>query len=96
MGPYVGEVSTDELPGRIRASLSAFMASLESQKMINPGSWSVTCDGSNNLPERLAAGYLQADVDVRLSAINEKFLVNLQAGQGVVITRQSTLSTVNA
>ncbi|PZP48536.1 MAG: phage tail protein [Azospirillum brasilense] len=87
MGPYIGAPITDELPGSIRASISTRLSIIENQGMLNRGSWSVT---SNDTPEQIAAGMLVVEVDVRLTATLEKLIVNLQAGVGVTIARQST------
>jgi uncharacterized protein len=38
---------------------------------------------------RTALGYVQADVQVQYQGINEKFIVNLQGGQGVSVANAS-------
>ncbi len=50
------------------------------------------CDTSNNPASRTALGYVQADVQVQYQAINEKFIVNVQGGQTVQVSVQSTAS----
>ena len=49
----------------------------------------VICDTSNNPPERTALGYVQSDAQVQYQAINERFVVNLEGGQTVQVTRQT-------
>jgi hypothetical protein len=50
----------------------------------------VVCDISNNPLSRTGLGYVQSDVQVRYLAINEKFIVNVEGGQTVTVTRQTT------
>ncbi|AOX17718.1 phage tail protein [Kozakia baliensis] len=90
MGAYVGSVINDNLFGDIRATLLGFLSSLLSQGILGVTNgtlpYAVICDGSNNLPARIAAGYVQADVQVQYQGINEKFIVNLQGGTSVNVT----------
>ena len=51
--------------------------------------YSVICDISNNPPARTGIGYVQADIQVRSQAINERFIVNLEGGQTVQVARQT-------
>jgi hypothetical protein len=54
---------------------------------VNGGpAFSVQIDSANNLPSRVALGYLQADVQVKYMSVVFDFLVNLEGGQSVVIT----------
>ena len=101
MGIYVGEPVTQDLLDRIRASQINFLLGMLDQGMLSriiqpgaPGSptssalpFNVVCDASNNPPERTGLGYVQSDAQVRYTAINEKFIVNLQGGQTVQVTR---------
>ena len=97
MGVYVGNVINSTLLSNIRATLLGFLSNLVSQGVLGSvdGStpYAVVCDVSNNPQTRTALGYVQADVQVRYQGINEKFIVNLQGGQGVsVSTVASTVS----
>lgn len=98
MGLYVGQVVNDTLFQNIRATLLAFLNGLLSQGLLGStdGSvpFAVVCDASNNPASRTALGYVQADVQVRYQAINEKFIVNVQGGQTVQVSAQ-TISNAN-
>ena len=48
------------------------------------------CDNSNNPAQRIALGYMQADVQVVYLSVVEYFIVNLQGGQSVTINRINT------
>ena len=50
--------------------------------------FSVICDTSNN-PSSTDLGYVQSDAQVQYQAINEKFIVNMEGGQTVQVTRQT-------
>ncbi len=96
MGQFVGQVINTALFFNIRSTLLSFL-----QGMLNQGQlgstdgtppFSVVCDLSNNPPIRTGLGYVQADVQVRYQAINEKFIVNLEGGQTVTVARQNALT----
>lgn len=88
MGIYIGKlISTDEMR-EAKATLDGFFQGMFQQNMIQD--WQVVLDASNNPQSRTALGYQQADVKVRYFAINEVFLVNVEGGQSVQITRRST------
>jgi hypothetical protein len=97
MGLYVGLVINAALLRNIRSTLMAFLSALQSQGMIGTtdGStaFAVICDTINNPPTRLALGYVQADAQIRYQGINEKFLVNLDGGVGVLVTSTNTASS---
>ncbi len=90
MGLYVGNVINSSLLANIRATLLGFLSNLLNQGILGSvdGStpYAVVCNGSNNPATQTALGYVQADVQVRYQGINEKFIVNLQGGQGVSVT----------
>ena len=46
----------------------------------------MVCDTTNNPPTRTALNYVQADVQVHYQGINEKFIVNLEGGQTVLVS----------
>jgi len=98
MGLYVGQVVNDTLFQNIRSTLLAFLNGLLSQGLLGStdGSvpFAVVCDASNNPASRTGLGYVQADVQVRYQAINEKFIVNVQGGQTVQVSVQ-TVSNAN-
>ena len=51
--------------------------------------FSVICDISNNPASRTSLGYVQSDAQIQYQAINERFIVNLEGGQTVQVTRQT-------
>jgi hypothetical protein len=93
MGVYVGQLVNSTLFQNIRATLLAFLNALLGQGLLGStdGSlpFAVVCDISNNPASRTGLGYVQADVQVRYQAINEKFIVNVQGGQTVQVSRQT-------
>jgi hypothetical protein len=94
MGIYVGQLVNATLFQNIRATLLAFLNGLLGQGLLGStdGSlpFAVVCDSSNNPASRTGLGYVQADVQVQYQAINEKFIVNVQGGQTVQVSRQTT------
>lgn len=93
MGQYVGSVINDTLFGHIRASLLGFLSGLLSQGILGVTGgrlpYAVVCDATNNTLERIAGGYVQADVQVQYQGINEKFVINLQGGASVSVSTAS-------
>lgn len=94
MGIYVGQLVNSTLFQNIRATLLAFLNNLLGQGLLGStdGSlpFAVVCDTTNNPTSRTGLGYVQADVQVQYQAINEKFIVNVQGGQTVQVSRQTT------
>ncbi len=93
MGQYVGQVINATLFGRIRATQLSFLQNLLSQGVLGStdGSlpFTVICDTSNNPNARTALGYVQSDAQIQYQAINEKFIVNIEGGQTVQVSRQT-------
>ncbi|MCF3945302.1 phage tail protein [Acidiphilium sp. AL] len=93
MGAYVGQLINATLFQRIRSTLLAFLNAMLGQGILGStdGSlpFAVVCDIANNPQSRTALGYVQADVQVRYQAINEKFIVNVEGGQTVQVSRQT-------
>lgn len=93
MGQYVGQVINSDLFMRIRATQLSFLQNMLGQGILGStdGSlpFSVICDTSNNPASRTGLGYVQSDAQVQYQAINEKFIVNLEGGQTVQVTRQT-------
>jgi phage tail sheath protein FI len=94
MGAYVGQLVNATLFQNIRATLLAFLNGLLGQGLLGSidGSlpFAVVCDTSNNPASRTGLGYVQADVQVQYQAINEKFIVNVQGGQTVQVSRSAS------
>ena len=93
MGTYVGSVINAALLRNIKGTLLAFLSILLGQGILGSTNgaqpFAVLCDAVNNPPVRTALGYVQADVQVQYQGINEKFLVNLDAGTTVLVTTAS-------
>ena len=94
MGQYVGQTINAGLFRRIRATLLSFLQNMLDQGLLASKDgvsqpFSVICDTSNNPDSRTDLGYVQADTQVQYQAINEKFIVNMEGGQTVQITKQT-------
>jgi phage tail sheath protein FI len=93
MGQYVGQLITTDLFSRIRATQLSFLQNMLGQGLLGStdGSlpFSVICDTSNNPSTRTDLGYVQSDAQVQYQAINEKFIVNIEGGQTVQVSRQT-------
>lgn len=94
MGLFVGQLQSSTVRRNAASTISAFLSNMEQQGMIgavNGGpAFSVQIDAANNPSNRVALGYMQADVKVTYLSIIEKFLINVEGGQSVQIARQST------
>lgn len=94
MGVFIGQLQSATRRRNAKATLDQFFAGLWDQGLIGnaDGSipFSVVLDSTNNLPSRVALGYMQADILVTYLSVIEKFLINVQGGQSVVINRTST------
>jgi hypothetical protein len=94
MGKYVGRPqstrSDDPTRSQAKATVDSFLAGMFQQNQID--SYSTICDLTNNLPARIATGYMQMDVKVKYLAVVEKFLVNMEGGQSVQVARTSTVA----
>jgi hypothetical protein len=92
MGGFVGHVINNTLFQQIRATQLAYLQTLLSQGVLGSidGSvpFSVICDGTNNPVSRTSLGYVQSDAQVQYQGINEKFIVNVEGGQTVVVQTQ--------
>jgi hypothetical protein len=88
MGIYIGQLASNTERLNAKTTLDAFFAGLKQQKMI--ADWQTVLDKTNNPQTRVALGYQQADIKVVYLSVVEFFLVNLQGGQSVQITRTST------
>ena len=93
MGQYIGQVINSDLFKNIRSTQLAFLNNMYGQGMLGStnGSlpFSVICDTTNNPPSRTSLGYVQADTQIQYQAINERFIVNVEGGQTVQVSRQT-------
>jgi uncharacterized protein len=93
MGQFVGQVINNTLFQQIRSTEMSFLQALLGQGILAlaaDGSipFSVICDASNNPLSRTSLGYVQSDAQVQYQGINEKFIVNVEGGQTVVVQSQ--------
>jgi hypothetical protein len=51
--------------------------------------FNVICDATNNPLSRTGLGYVQSDAQIQYQAINERFIVNVEGGQTVQVSRQT-------
>jgi hypothetical protein len=94
MGSFLGQVVNPVLFRRIRSTQLSFFQNMLSQGLLGLNSdgslpFSVICDASNNPDSRTGIGYVQSDAQVRYQAINEKFIVNVEGGTTVQVSRQT-------
>jgi hypothetical protein len=91
MGQFVGKLQTQSLRLQAKGSIESFLAAMQAQGQIGTADGSpafqVTLDDSNNPQPRVALGYMQADVRVTYLSVVEFFIVNLEGGQSVTVTR---------
>lgn len=94
MGGYVQEVVNRTLLDRMRATQLAFLNALFGQNILSSVDgtlpYDVVCDTSNNPPNRLALGYVISTAQVRYGPIADFINLELEGGQGVVITGRRT------
>jgi phage tail sheath protein FI len=92
MGVFVGQVINASLFQQIRSTQLSYLQGLLSQGVLGSvnGSppFSVICDLTNNPLSRTSLGYVQSDAQVQFQGINEKFIVNVEGGQTVVVQSQ--------
>jgi phage tail sheath protein FI len=93
MGPFVGQVINTQLFQQIRSTQLSFLQTLLNQGILGiTGSgqvpFSVICDITNNPISQTSLGYVQSDAQVQYQGINEKFIVNVEGGQTVVVQQQ--------
>ena len=94
MGQYVGQVINAGLFRRIRATQLSFLQNMLSQGLLGSTDdrvlpFSVICDLTNNPATRTGLGYVQSDAQIQYQAINEKFIVNMEGGATVQVSRQT-------
>jgi uncharacterized protein len=93
MGQYIGQVINSSLFQRIRSTQMSFLNNMYTQGLLGStnGSlpFSVICDTTNNPPSRIGLGYVQSDAQIQYQAINERFVVNVEGGQTVQVSRQT-------
>jgi len=88
MGKSIGKLQSKDEQRRAASTLGAFLEAMKGQGMIDD--YSVQINDANNPPNRVALGYMQADVQVRYLSVIEKFLINLEGGQSVTVNRVQT------
>jgi uncharacterized protein len=93
MGLYVGQVINSSLFQNIRSTQLSFLNNMYGQGLLGStdGSlpFSVICDTTNNPLSRTSLGYVQSDAQIQYQAINERFIVNVEGGQTVQVSRQT-------
>lgn len=88
-GYAIGQNQTPDLRREVKSAIETFLLNLQRQSMIgnvNGGpAFSVKLDKENNPDDRVALGYMQADVQVKYLSVIFYFIVNLEAGQSVTV-----------
>ena len=92
MGIYIGELQSsqpdDPLRRQAQASIDSFLNAMKQARQIDD--FKTIIDLTLNPPDRIALGYLVAYVKVRYLAVVEYFIINLEGGQTVTITKSPT------
>ncbi len=87
-GIFVGQLQTQSERQSAKTAIQSFLQDLADQGQIGAvdGSqpYTVVLDDSNNPPNRVAQGFMQADVNVAFFQVIVAFLVNLQTGDVTV------------
>lgn len=99
MGVYVGRTQTPTLHRSAKATLDSFFQNLWNAGLIgtpNPNTvpWNAVLDPSNNPQPNVVIGLMVATVQVIYLSIAEKFLINIEGGQSVQISRLTTAPVV--
>jgi uncharacterized protein len=93
MGLYVGQVINSTLFQNIRSTQLSFLNNMYGQGLLGSTNGSlpfnVICDTTNNPSSRTSLGYVQSDAQIQYQAINERFIVNVEGGQTVQVSRQT-------
>jgi phage tail sheath protein FI len=93
MGLYVGQVVNSSLFQNIRSTQLSFLNNMYGQGLLGSTNsslpFSVICDTTNNPSSRTSLGYVQSDAQIQYQAINERFIVNVEGGQTVQVSRQT-------
>jgi hypothetical protein len=93
LGLYVGQVINSALFQNIRSTQMSFLNNMYSQGLLGSSDgalpFSVICDSTNNPTSRTSLGYVQSDAQIQYQAINERFVVNVEGGQTVQVSRQT-------
>lgn len=89
LGDFIGKAQSPDVQREARNTLQSFLSGLQALGVIGTSNgspaFSVILDDSNNPPDRVAEGYMQANVQVTLLSIIQYFVINLQAGQSVQV-----------
>ncbi|MGN8554232.1 UNVERIFIED_CONTAM: hypothetical protein OHV15_16770, partial [Microbacterium sp. SLM126] len=90
-GKFVGELQgfddEDETRAAAFAGLDQFMSAMKNVQPAMIDDYVVKLDKTNNPDDRIRAGWMQGNVQVRYLAVVQNFLVNLQGGQTTVIVK---------
>lgn len=91
LGFYLGRTISNQLFNDITATLNNFLSRLAGNGLLlSPDGrqpYFVLCSTVNNPPNQTTLGIVTADVQAQYPSINEKFIVNLQGGNTVSVTR---------
>ena len=98
MGVFIGRLQSAEVQRQAFVTLDQWFMSLWNQGMIGNSlgtqPWKITLDASNNLPSRVALGYMQADIQMQFLSVIEFLLLNVEGGQSVQISRTAVTQNI--
>lgn len=94
-GWVVGTIQTSDIRRQAKSSIESWLETLADKNLsggpmlVDPNggpAFSVQIDKNNNPDARVAAGYMQADVQAKYGSIIRYFIINFEGGQAVSIT----------
>jgi uncharacterized protein len=95
-GKFVGQLQTQQQQLDAKAAIGAFFQSMQDAGQIGAATggtaYKVNLPGAQSSPARIALGYEDCDVFVTYLSVVEKFLVNFQGGQSVVLPASANLN----
>jgi uncharacterized protein len=96
LGSFIGLPQNLTVRAQAKATIQSFLQNLVQLNMIGTlnasAPFTVILDNTNNPPDRVALGFMQADVTVAYFAIILDFVVNFQANQAPTATLVGTRS----
>lgn len=95
LGIYVGLLQSEDVRAEAEATIATFLTSLWRLGMIGNAQgtipFDVRIDDTNNPPQRVALGYMQAAVRIQYLSVIEYLIAEVQANQAVTIQSVDTL-----
>lgn len=91
MGPYLGQVINPQIFVNVTTTLTQYCQTLSGAGLIGKANgsipYAIVCNTSNNPSYSIAQGILNASVQMSYQGIVEKFIINLQNGTELAISK---------